>query len=126
MIWAARRAPSGCSVKSPVVWGCPTSTQEAAEWGSPKTHGRLRCRRCGRAATRATASAGTAAPAGRRGPGGASLARITGAFGRGTLTLAAADDDVIEGVAKRIEVEATRQAAMGLEDAHAVELRNRR
>ena len=37
------------------------------------------------------------------------------------LTLAAADDDVIEGVAKRIEVEATRQAAMGLEDAHAVE-----
>ena len=37
------------------------------------------------------------------------------------LTLAAADDDVIEGVATRIEVEATRQAAMGLEDAHAVE-----
>ena len=37
------------------------------------------------------------------------------------LTLAAADDDVVEGVAKRIEVEATRQAAMGLEDAHAVE-----
>ena len=33
----------------------------------------------------------------------------------------AADDDVVEGVAKRIEVEATRQAAMGLEDAHAVE-----
>ena len=29
-IWAARRAPSGCSVKSPVVWGCPTSTQGAA------------------------------------------------------------------------------------------------
>ena len=31
VIWAARRAPSGCSVKSPVVWGCPTSTREAAE-----------------------------------------------------------------------------------------------
>ena len=37
------------------------------------------------------------------------------------LTLAAADDDVVEGVATRIEVEAARQAAMGLEDAHAVE-----
>ena len=37
------------------------------------------------------------------------------------LTLAAADEDVVEGVATRIEVEAARQAAMGLEDAHAVE-----
>ena len=37
------------------------------------------------------------------------------------LTLAAADEDVVEGVATRIEVEAARQAAIGLEDAHAVE-----
>ena len=37
------------------------------------------------------------------------------------LTLAAADDDVVEGVATRIEVEAARQAAIGLEDAHSVE-----
>ena len=37
------------------------------------------------------------------------------------LTLAAADEDVVEGVATRIEVEAARQAAIGLEDAHSVE-----
>ena len=39
------------------------------------------------------------------------------------LTLAAAEDDVVPGVSRRIEVEAARQAAMGLEDAHANEAR---
>ena len=80
----------------------------------------LRCRRCGRACDacdRFCRHCGASrAPRGRW-----RLGRIATITLAALLTLAAADEDIIEGVAKRIEVEATRQAAMGLEDAHAVE-----
>ena len=89
-----------------------------------------RCRRCGRrcdACDRFCRHCGTARS-------GGSVDRVTHARGRwrlgrwaavaalaALLTLVAADDNVVEGVATRIEVEAARQAAIGLEDAHAVE-----
>ena len=80
----------------------------------------LRCRRCGRACDacdRFCRHCGCSrAPRGRW-----RLSRIATITLAALLTLAAADEDIIEGVAKRIEVEATRQAAMGLEDAHSVE-----
>ena len=92
----------------------------------------LRCRRCDQrcdACDNFCRHCGT-----RRGArSGGSVDRVAHARGRwrlgrvatialaALLTLAAADEDVVEGVATRIEVEAARQAAMGLEDAHAVE-----
>ena len=80
----------------------------------------MRCRRCGRrcdACDRFCRHCGCSrAPRGRW-----RLGRIATITLAALLTLAAADEDVVEGVAKRIEVEATRQAAMGLEDAHSVE-----
>jgi len=82
----------------------------------------LRCRRCGRrcdAGDRFCRHCGASRAPRARWRLTRTITAIT--FVAALLTLAAADDDVIEGVAKRIEVEATRQAAMGLEDAHAVE-----
>ena len=93
----------------------------------------LRCRRCGRrcdAGDNFCRHCGTRRATRRDG----SVDRVAHARGRWRLgrwaavaalaaaaTLAAADEDVVEGVATRIEVEAARQAAMGLEDAHSVE-----
>ena len=93
----------------------------------------LRCRRCGRrcdAGDNFCRHCGTR----RAARSGGSVDRVAHARGRwrlgriatiialaALLTLVAADDDVVEGVATRIEVEAARQAAIGLEDAHAVE-----
>ena len=98
----------------------------------------LRCRRCGRAcdagdnfcrhcgtrrAARSGGSVDRAAHAdGVRTRGRWRLGRWAAVAALAALlTLAAADDDVVEGVATRIEVEAARQAAMGLEDAHSIE-----
>ena len=93
----------------------------------------LRCRRCGR---RCDAGDNFCRHCGTRRSGGSvdgaadgvrstrsrwRLGRIATITLAALLTLAAADDDVVEGVATRIEVESARQAAMGLEDAHAVE-----
>ena len=92
----------------------------------------LRCRRCGRrcdagdnfcrhCGTRRAARSGGSVD-GSRTRGRWRLGRIATIIALAALvTLVAADDDVVEGVATRIEVEAARQAAMGLEDAHAVE-----
>ena len=90
----------------------------------------LRCRRCGR---RCDAGDNFCRHCGTARSGG-SVDRVAHARGRwrlgriatiialaALLTLAAADEDVVEGAATRIEVEAARQAAIGLEDAHAVE-----
>ena len=118
--------------------GCPTSAlglqrKKPSGLGLPDEHTRgwfraarkrmdgLRCRRCGRrcdAGDRFCRHCGTSrAPSARW-----RLTRtITAITVAALLTLAAADEDIIEGVATHIEVEATRQAAMGLEDAHAVE-----
>ena len=82
----------------------------------------LRCRRCGRrcdACDRFCRHCGASRAPRARWPLTRTITAIT--FVAALLTLAAADDDVVEGVATRIEVEAARQAAMGLEDAHAVE-----
>ena len=94
----------------------------------------LRCRRCGRrcdagdnfcrhCGTRRGGSVDRAAHVDvSRTRGRWRLGRITTIIAlAAVLTLAAADEDVVEGVATRIEVEAARQAAIGLEDAHAVE-----
>jgi len=81
----------------------------------------LRCRRCGRACDacdRFCRHCGCSrAPRGRWRIGRWAAVAVLAA----AATLAAADEDVVEGVATRIEVEAARQAAIGLEDAHAVE-----
>jgi hypothetical protein len=110
--------------------------------GLPAAQGRmdgLRCRRCGRrcdAGDRFCRHCGTARSGGSVDRAAHATSAVDGVRARGRwrlgrwaavaalaalLTLAAADEDIIEGVAKRIEIEATRQAAMGLEDAHAVE-----
>ena len=73
------------------------------------------CRHCGTA--RSGGSADRAARAtsadGVRARGRWSWPRAAVAALAELLTLAAADEDIVEGVAKRIEVEAARQAAMG-------------
>ena len=82
----------------------------------------LRCRRCGRACDacdRFCRHCGASRAPRARWRLTRTIIAIT--FVAALLTLAAADEDVVEGVATRIEVEAARQAAMGLEDAHAVE-----
>ena len=79
------------------------------------------CRHCGTRRSEGTVDR-TAYADGSRARGRWRLGRIATIIALAALlTLAAADEDVIEGVATRIEVEAARQAAMGLEDAHAVE-----